>query len=42
MFHLIRNSLMEEVDHEPVTGGIEMDETYVGGKLQGREVRARG
>jgi len=30
MFHLIRNMLMEQ-DDEPLSGDIEMDETYVGG-----------
>lgn len=31
MFHLIRNQLMEQ-DDEPLSGGVEMDEMYVGGK----------
>lgn len=39
MFSLIRNQLMEQ-DDEPMDGEVEMDETYVGGKPRGREVRA--
>jgi transposase-like protein len=39
MFHLIRNSLMEQTD-ESMSGDVEMDETYVGGKPRGREIRA--
>ena len=33
MFHLIRNELMTQ-DDEPLTGAVEMDEMYVGGKLR--------
>ena len=36
MFHLIRNSLMEQTD-EPFDGDVEMDETYVGGKPRGKD-----
>ncbi|MDT5014146.1 MAG: transposase [Mycobacterium sp.] len=39
MFHLIRNELMIQ-DDDPMTGDVELDETYVGGKPRGREVRA--
>ena len=39
MFHLIRNSLMEQTD-EPLSGDVEMDETYVGGKPRGSEILA--
>jgi len=40
IFSLIRNQLMEQDDDEPMTGVVEMDETYVGGKPRGREVAA--
>jgi transposase-like protein len=40
MFHLIRNELMEQSDDDPLSGDVELDETYVGGKVRGREVRA--
>lgn len=39
MFNLIRNSLMAETP-APLKGKVEMDETYVGGKPRGREIRA--
>jgi transposase-like protein len=39
MFTLIRNELMEQ-DDGPLSGEVEMDETYVGGKPRGREVAA--
>lgn len=39
MFHLIRNQLMTQ-DDESLSGEVEMDETYVGGKPRGREVAA--
>jgi transposase-like protein len=39
MAHLIRNELMTQVD-ELLSGKVEMDETYVGGKPRGREIRA--
>jgi transposase len=32
MFNLIRNELMVQDDDEPLSGTVEMDETYVGGK----------
>jgi hypothetical protein len=31
MFNKIRNQLMDE-DHEPLSGAVEADETFVGGK----------
>jgi transposase-like protein len=34
MFHLIRNELMYQ-DDEPLSGEVEIDETYVGGKRRG-------
>ena len=37
MFHLIRNSLMEQVDDEPLSGDVEMDEMYVGGKPRAKD-----
>ncbi len=39
MFNLIRNSLMAETP-APLSGNVEMDETYVGGKPRAREIRA--
>jgi transposase len=39
IFHLIRNQLMEQ-DDTPLSGDVEMDETYVGGRPRGREIRA--
>src|SRR5436305_1232189 len=39
MFTLIRNELMEQ-DDEPLSGTVEMDETYVGGRPRGREIAA--
>src|SRR3989441_7544274 len=39
MFNLIRNSLMAETP-APLSGKVEMDETYVGGKPRAREIRA--
>ncbi len=36
MFHLIRNQLMEQ-DDEPLSGDVEMDEMYVGGKPRLRD-----
>ncbi len=38
MFHLIRNELMYQGD-ESLSGTVEMDETYVGGKRRGRTGR---
>ena len=38
MFNLIRNSLMAETP-APLSGKVEMDETFVGGKPRGREIR---
>jgi transposase len=40
MFTLIRNELMTQ-DDGPMSGDVEMDETYVGGKPRGREIAAR-
>ena len=40
MFHLIRNSLMEQVDDEPLSGDVEMDEMYVGGKPRAKDKAA--
>jgi transposase-like protein len=39
MFNLIRNSLIAETP-APLSGNVEMDETYVGGRPRGREIRA--
>lgn len=39
MFTLIRNELMAQ-DDTPLSGDVEMDETFVGGKPRAREVRA--
>jgi transposase-like protein len=39
MFNQIRKSLMAETP-APLQGNVEMDETYVGGKPRGREIRA--
>jgi hypothetical protein len=44
MFNKIRNQLMDE-DHTPLTGEVEADETFVGGKLRESErakLRAQG
>lgn len=41
IFHLIRNDLMAQTD-EPMTGAVEMDETYVGGKPRQSDVAAWG
>jgi transposase-like protein len=38
MFHLIRTDLMGDDESTPLSGDVEMDETYVGGKPRGREV----
>lgn len=38
MFHLIRNELMTQPT-EPLTGSVEADETYVGGRPHSRDVR---
>lgn len=40
IFHLIRHELMDQ-DDAPMSGSVEMDETYVGGKPRGREIRER-
>jgi transposase-like protein len=40
MFTLIRNELMDQDDDVMLSGTVEMDETYVGGKPRGREVAA--
>src|SRR5436190_8990492 len=40
IFHLIRNELMVQDDDEQLSGSVEMDETYVGGKIRAGE-RAR-
>jgi transposase len=45
MFHLIRNQLMSQDDDEPLSGEVEIDETWVGGKLREgdrRRNRAKG
>jgi transposase-like protein len=34
MFHLIRNELMIQDDEQPLSGDVEMDEMYVGGKIR--------
>ena len=34
MFHLIRNELMRQDDDPPLTGVVEMDEMYVGGRVR--------
>ncbi len=39
MFTLIRNELMTQ-DDDTLSGAVEMDETYVGGKPRGREIAA--
>ena len=39
MFHKIR-SLLADDGSTPLSGAVEMDETYVGGKPRGREIRA--
>jgi transposase len=39
MFNRIRSVLADD-DSTPLSGAVEMDETYVGGKPRGREVRA--
>jgi transposase len=36
MFHLIRNELMTQ-DDEPLSGDVEMDETYIGGKPRAKD-----
>jgi transposase-like protein len=38
MFHLVRNELMVQDTDKPLSGDVEMDETYVGGKARGREI----
>ncbi len=45
MFNKIRNQLMDESDAEPLSGEVEMDETFVGGKPREsyrREVARKG
>ena len=37
MFHLIRNSLMEQSDGDTLKGDVEMDEMYVGGKPRAQD-----
>jgi transposase len=39
MFNLIRNRLMVQDDDEPMTGEIEADETWIGGKMRESEKR---
>src|SRR5204863_717009 len=41
MFHLIREDLMGQEDDPPLSGDVEVDETYVGGKMRLAEKRAR-
>jgi transposase-like protein len=38
MFNLIRNELMEQAD-EPLSGEVEVDETYIGGRLRNKDRR---
>ncbi len=40
MCNLIRNQLMDQGDDAPLTGEVEIDETFVGGKPKAREIRA--
>jgi len=45
MFNKIRNQLMDETDSEPLSGDVEVDETFVGGKPREsyrRQVAAKG
>ena len=45
MFNKIRNHLMAQDDEEPLSGEVEMDETFIGGKPRQslrREARAKG
>jgi transposase len=41
MFNLIRNQLMDESDAEPLSGEVEIDETFVGGKMRAGETNRR-
>jgi transposase-like protein len=41
MLNLIRNQLMDETDAEPLSGDVEVDETYHGGKLRAKALRER-
>lgn len=40
MFNLIRNQLMADEDDGPLTGEVEADETWIGGKMRETEKRA--
>jgi transposase len=40
MFHLIREDLMGQNDDEPLSGEVEADETWIGGKLRNADRRA--
>jgi transposase len=42
MFNLIRNQLMADDDQAPLTGDVEVDETYYGGKPRAYESRTVG
>ena len=41
MLNLIRNQLMDEQDGEPLSGDVEVDETYHGGKPRAKALRDR-
>jgi transposase len=41
MLNKIRNQLMDEQDGEPLSGDVEVDETYHGGKPRARQLRDR-
>lgn len=41
MFHLIRNQLMPDEATEPLTGTVEVDEAYVGGRPRAYDKRSR-
>lgn len=42
MFNLIRNDLMDQDDDAPLTGSVEADETFLGGKARTADKRAPG
>jgi transposase-like protein len=41
MFNLIRNELMADEDSEPLSGSVEIDETFVGGKPRQSDIARR-